>query len=197
MKTSHSSIFFILTSLLLVQCKPKQTDNQQASLLPSQDKIKTGPSGAWINNSTLFYTSQLMLQENGVFTFHDQGCVVQNFTEGYWAINGRDITLTSFDKYKPVEKHSIESARIIKIAKKRGNPKKGSFEYSLLRLDTVAAQKFSGPNDTTKIYFDRVQMRFYKDTLFNVDQNKYIGDNKFIRPTDNIIFLMDIERIRD
>src|SRR5215211_621784 len=115
---------FILASFgpfLLTQCNTKQdSDSETHTLLrstrtPSENLM----TGEWKHNNTVWYTSELTLQDNGTFKFHDQGCYGQKFSQGYWTNNNGTIVLASFDNFKQKEQaetnkrnESIEQKKI-------------------------------------------------------------------------------------
>ena len=70
-------------------------------------------TGKWKYSSSIWYSSELTIQDNGTFKFHDQGCYGQKFTEGHWVVNNGIIQLTSFDTFK--EKAQTETLPFFKF----------------------------------------------------------------------------------
>jgi hypothetical protein len=67
-----------------------------------------------------------MLNDDGTFEFHDQGCVAQHYTEGYWKDCQGKVSLTSYDRYKKVN--------ITKLLESANDTIKMYFDSELLYL---------------------------------------------------------------
>ena len=96
---------FISASLglsLLTQCNTKpDRDNVTQTQSPSpQEQTENSLAGKWEYKNTIWYHSELTLQDNGTFKFHDQGCYGQKFSQGRWTNTNGTILLTSFDTFK-------------------------------------------------------------------------------------------------
>jgi len=90
---------------LLTQCNTKQNVNSATKTLSLSTKTQTENilTGEWKYNNTIWYSSVLILQDNGFFKFQGQGCYGQKFSQGQWTENKEIIQLTSFDTFKQKE----------------------------------------------------------------------------------------------
>ena len=126
--------------------------------------------------------SDLTLQDNGTFEFHDQGCYGQKFSQGQWTnINGI-IQLTSFDTFK--QKEQTDTIKITKVAnqnKTKRKVKKGEVEYSFVGFKDVSPPILPGPNDTVRIYLDKIELQLINDTLYCVGSDRLPEGAKFYR----------------
>lgn len=101
---------FILTFFalfLLVQCNVNNNSKESkpaSPLVPT--KANNYFAGEWKYNNTIWYTSELLLNNNGTFTFHDQGCYGKQFTQGNWTAADDLVVLTSFERFKQNEQHN-------------------------------------------------------------------------------------------
>ena len=91
---------FISASLglfLLTQCNTKADRNSVAQILshPFKTQSENPLTGEWKYSNSIWYSSELALQDNGTFKFHEQGCYGQKFSQGKWYYNNGIIHLTS------------------------------------------------------------------------------------------------------
>ena len=122
--------------------------------LLTQCNTKRELAGEWKYTNSIWYSSELTLQDNGTFQFHDQGCNAQKFSRGKWTNANGIIQLTSFDAFKPKE-----------------------------QIDAVDSfPVFPGPNDTIRVYLDKIQLQLKNDTLYCISSNKLPEEAKFHRP---------------
>jgi len=173
---------------LLAQCNTKQDSDSATKLLSPSIKTqsKNSLTGEWKYTNTMWYASELTLQDNGTFKFHDQGCYGQKFSQGEWANNNGTILLTSFDTFK--QKEQIESSKQTEVADKKKikrKLKKGEVEYSFVGLKEIPISFLPGPNDTVLVYLDKILLQLRNDTLFCVGANKLPEDAKFYRTKNN------------
>ncbi len=165
--------YFLLSLLLIITANAS-----------SQPKIIL--IGEWKYNNTIWYNSELTLQDNGTFKFHDQGCYGQRFSQGQWVNSNGTILLTSFDTFK--QKEQTETKKSIEVAdqkKTKRKFKKGETEYSFMSFKDVPPPVLPGPNDTIRVYLDKIQLQLRNDTLFCVGSNKLPEDAKFHRTKSN------------
>jgi len=190
-----------LIFILLVRCSTNEHEppapevklNVTPQLLPlaTEPDATRHPSlcGLW-TYSFPFYSSQLIFRNDGTFSYHNQGCTGQGYTEGRWAQIGNEIVLTSFDKYKqeqqpvvvteikPVEIAETEPAGITRHKKKK---RKGglivpdiTFEFAKINYTS----SIQWP-DTSNIYFDHVRFIYDGSNLYEMEkdgtQKKYIA----------------------
>ena len=183
--------FFISASLglfLLTQCNTKTDNDCVTQVLSSSAKTQSKKSltGEWKYRNSIWYTSELTLQHNGTFKFHDQGCYGQRFSQGQWINNNGSIILTSFDTFKQKEKtEAIKSTVVADQKKTKHKLKKGEVEYSFVGLKDVPPLILPGPNDTVRIYLDKIQLRLKNDTLYCVGSDKLPEEAKFYRTKNN------------
>jgi hypothetical protein len=175
----------MLGLFLLIKCSTKRDSNNvtQTSSLPFKTSLPNSLAGEWKYNNTIWYTSELTLRDNGTFKFHNQGCYGQTFTEGYWTDNMGAILLSSYDSYRPTEETKALTQSLNERPSKKAKLKKG--EYSFADFKEATLLKILGPNDTIRVYFDKVQLNLKGDTLYCVDNNKFIAEHKFSRTKNN------------
>jgi len=138
-----------------------------------------------ISNS-IWYSSELTLQDNGTFKFHDQGCYGQKFSQGQWTNNNGIIQLTSFGTFKQKEQTEANKSNEVADQKKaKRKLKKGEVEYSFVGFKDVPPPVLPGPNDTVRIYLDKVQLHLRNDTLYCVGSDKLPEEAKFHRTKNN------------
>ena len=128
----------------------------------------------------------MTLQNDGTFEFHDQGCYGQKFSQGHWTNNNGIILLTSFDTFK--QKEQTETSKPIVVAEQKKikhKIKKGEVEYSFVGFKDVPPPVLPGPNDTVRIYLDKVQLHLKNDTLYCVGSDKLPEEAKFHRTKNN------------
>lgn len=169
--------------ILFTQCKSKQSE-----VVVQTDTPATTYIGEW-SYSFPFYSSELIIEANGAFKFHEQGCMGHGYSEGKWTQHGANIMLTSLEHYANNEVPKIievkGSTEATKPRENRKN-KKGKIEYSFDSsfINTTVTYKF-GPNDTTNVYFDKLQLRINGDTLYRLDSYGYRTDTKYIMVKNN------------
>ncbi|CAN5407498.1 hypothetical protein BH11BAC3_BH11BAC3_43310 [soil metagenome] len=181
---------FISASLalsLLAQCNTKTDSNIVKQILLPSTKIQSENLliGEWKCSSSVWYTSELTLQQNGTFQFHDQGCYGKRFSQGKWTKNNGIIKLKSFDTFK--QKEQTETGKLNEIVqqeKPKRKLKKSEVEYSLV-LNDVSPPVLTGPNDTVRIYLDRVQLQLRNDTLYCVGSVQLPEEARFYKIKNN------------
>ncbi len=174
----------VLGLLLFTGCKPTpgnlylpETTNLAVAVnTQSPDTL----AGLWQYNSTIWYTANLTLKENGMFTFHDHGCLGQNFTEGLWEKKNGAILLSSYDKYKQDEK-PIFVVTIPNEHNQDSVSKKGPDGSAIVHISEMTLSFVRLHGDTTLIYFHKVQLSLTDGTLYCIDSNKYISQYKFVK----------------
>jgi hypothetical protein len=112
-----------LTSLglfLLTQCNTKHDSNSATQILsPSTQTLTENPlTGEWKYSNSIWYSSELTLQDNGTFKFQDQGCYGQKFSQGQWTNYNGVIQLTSFDTFKQKEQTEANKSNEVADQKK-------------------------------------------------------------------------------
>jgi hypothetical protein len=187
MATFGNFISALVGLILLTQCKSKEYGDGRTRVTPTAivTKHKNRLIGEWRYNLT-FYSSELTLQDDGTFTFHDEGCLGQKFSHGQWINTDDLIFLTSFDDFKQKEQiKDIEPFKVIAQLKPKHKLKKGPVEYSFVGFKEISAPAFPGPHDTVRVYLDRVQLQLRNDTLYCVGSNKLPEEAKFYRTKNN------------
>jgi hypothetical protein len=173
---------------LLTQCNTKK-DNSTVTeiLLPSAETLSEKlVTGEWKYSPSIWYSSELTLQDNGTFKFHDQGCYGQEFSQGKWANNDGTIVLTSFDTFKPKRQTETNKPNETTARKKiTWKSKDDKIEISIGDVKNISLPRLPGPSDTIRIYFDRVQLQFRSDTLYGIDNDQFFKEIKFYRTGDN------------
>jgi hypothetical protein len=188
METLRNFISAFLGLLLLTHCNIKQESDRSAHILSASTKTQSGNplTGEWKFSNTIWYSSELTLQDNGTFNFHDQGCYGQKFSEGQWKNNDGTIQLTSFDSFKPkelAEVNKLDEVADQKMAKRK--LKKGEVEYTFVGFKDDTPPLIPGPNDTVRIYLDKVRLQLINDTLVCVGFYKLPEEAKFYRIKNN------------
>ena len=143
-------------------------------------------AGEWKYVNSIWYSSELTLQDNGTFKFHDQGCYGQKFSQGQWTNSNGTILLTSFDTFK--EKGQTEIIKSTEVAgqnRTKRKLKKGEVEIVFTRFKDVPPPVLIGPNDTVRIYLNKIQLRLMNDTLFCVGSDQLPEGAKFYRTKNN------------
>jgi hypothetical protein len=173
---------------LLTQCNTNHDSNSATQVLsPSAQRQTENPlTGEWKYSNSIWYSSELTLQDNGTFEFHDQGCYGQKFSQGLWTNNNGIIQLTSFDTFTQKEQLEVNKSNEVTDQKKaKGKLKKGEVEYTFVGFKDVPSPVMPGPNDTVRIYLDKVQLQLKNDTLYGVSANKLPEEAKFYRTKNN------------
>jgi hypothetical protein len=186
--TLHISIGSFFAIILLAQCNTKSDSNSVTQILsPSPKTQSENPlTGEWKNSNSIWYSSELTLQDNGIFKFHDQCCYGQKFSQGEWTNNNGIIQLTSFDTFKQKEQtDTISSTEVANQKKTKRKLKKGEGEIVFVGFKDVPPPVLPGPNDTVRIYLDKIQLRLSNDTLFCIGSDKLPEGAKFYRTKNN------------
>jgi hypothetical protein len=186
--THHISIGSFFALILLTQCNTKKDSNSVTQILsPSAKTQSENPlTGEWKYSNSIWYSSELTLQENGTFKFHDQGCYGQKFSQGQWTNNNGTILLTRLDTIKQKEQtDTISSTEVANQKKTKRKLKKGEVEIVFVGFKDVLTPVLSGPNDTLRIYLDKIQLRLSNDTLFCIGSDKLPEGAKFYRAKNN------------
>ena len=188
MVTLRNFISASLGLFLLAQCNTKQDSNSATQVLSSSTKTQTQNSltGEWKYSNTIWYSSELTLKDNGTFKFHDQGCYGQKFSEGQWTNNNGTIILTSFDTFRQKDQtDTIKSTDVAEPKKAKRKLKKGEVEYLFVGFKDVPSPVLPGPNDTVRIYLDKIHLQLKNDTLLCVGSDKLPEGAKFYRTKNN------------
>lgn len=128
----------------------------------------------------------MTLNNNGTFTFHDQGCYGQRFSQGQWTNAHNSISLTSFDNFKPKEQiDNIKTEEASEQEKAKPKSNTSDAEYSFVGFKNIPPPTFPGSNDTVRIYLDNIQLRLRNDTLYCVGSNKLPEEAKFYKTKNN------------
>ena len=188
METLRNFISASLGLFLLTQCTTKTDNNSLTQVLSPSAKTQSDNSltGEWKYSHSIWYASELTLADNGTFKFHDQGCYGQKFSQGQWTNNNGIILLTSFDSFKQKEQtETIKSTEVADQKKPRRKLKKGEVEYTFVGFKDVPPPFLPGPNDTVRIYLDKIKLQLSNDTLFCVGSDKLPEGAKFYRTKNN------------
>jgi hypothetical protein len=149
-------------------------------------KVDNKLVGEWKYNNTIWYSSELTLNNNGTFTFHDQGCNGQRFSQGQWTLIHNSISLTSFDNFKQKEQTEANSSNeVVEQKKPKRKLKKGEVEYSFVGFKDVPPAALPGPSDTILVYLDKLHLDVRSDTLYCVGSNKLPEGAQFRRTQNN------------
>ena len=188
MVTLRNFISASLGLFLLTQCNTNQDSNSaEQDLLPStKTQTKSPLTGEWKYSNSIWYSSELTLQDDGTFKFHDQGCYGQKFSQGQWTNNNGTILLTSFDTFKQKEQtDTIKPTEVADQKKTKHKLNKGEVEYSFVGIKDVPPPVLPGPNDTVRIYLHKIQLKLSNDTLYCVGSDKLPEEAKFHRTKNN------------
>ena len=100
--------------------------------------------------------------------------------------NNGIIQLISFNTFKQKEQtEANKSNEVIDEKKPKRKLKKGEIEYSFVGLKDVPSPVLPGPNDTVRIYLDKIQLQLRNDTLYCVGSDKLPEEAKFYRAKNN------------
>lgn len=181
--TNPRIFIFFSAMFLLTRCNNNELGDTASGNLVPIDKIQSGNSitGTWKYTYSIWYTSELMLEENGSFTFHDQGCTIQRFSKGLWTNTNGIIELTSFDSFKSNEDTATKKftqSTELKETKRKWKKEKTEFIFIDTSKKTVF---FRGPNDTTRVYFAKILLQLKGDTLFCISNNKLPEEATFYK----------------
>lgn len=188
MVTLRNFISAFLGLFLLTQCNNKHDSNSATQILSPSTKTQTeNPlTGEWKYSNSIWYSSELTLHDNGTFKFHDQGCYGQKFSQGQWTNNNSIIQLTSFDNFKQkAQTDPITATENTDHNKTKRKLKKGEVEYSFVGFKDIQPPVLPGPNDTIRIYLDKIQLQLKGDTLHCVGPDKLPEGAKFHRAKNN------------
>jgi hypothetical protein len=188
MVTLRNFISATLGLFLLTQCNTKHDSDSVTEISPSSTETPTKNllTGEWKYSSSIWYSSELTMQDNGTFKFRDQGCYGQRFSQGHWAVNNGIIQLTSFDTFKEKEQaETKKSSEAVEQQKPKRKLKTGEVEYSFVGFKDVPPPVLPGPNDTVRVYLDKVQLELKNDTLCCTGSNKLPEEAKFYRTKNN------------
>lgn len=177
---------FISASLglfLLTQCNTK-TDQESVAQISSASENSV--TGEWKYSNTIWYSSELTLQDDGTFKFHDQSCYGQNFSQGQWTNNNGTILLTSFESFKQKEQSStIKSTKVADQRKTNRKLNKEEVEFTFVGFNDVPPIVLPGPNETNRIYLNKIHLELKNDTLYCVGFDKLPEGAKFYRAKNN------------
>jgi len=178
---------------LLTQCNTKENNPTVAPSIAVRN-VDNPLVGEWKYNNTIWYSSELTLHNDGTFTYHDQTCNGQRFSQGQWKSENGSIALTSFDTFK--QKEVIEPTKTVEVTgqqKPKHKLKKGQVEYSFVGFKEMTIPSFSSANDTVRVYLNDIQLQLRHDTLYCVGSNKLPKQAKFYRTKNNpmlfVVFL--------
>lgn len=106
----------------------------------------------------------------------------KSFQKGQWTNSNGAILLTSFDTFKEREQTEIiKSTEVAGQNRTKRKLKKGEVEIVFTRFKDVPPPVLIGPNDTVRIYLNKIQLRLMNDTLFCVGSDKLPEGAKFYR----------------
>lgn len=166
---------------LLTQCNTKH-NSLSIALLSGATKVDNLLAGEWEYSHTIWYTSELTFHNDGTFTYHDQSCTGQRFSQGHWTNANGSICLTSFNTFK--QKEIVERTRKVEVTeqqKPKRKLKKGKVEYSFVDFTETAVPGFPSANDTVRVYLNNIQLQLRNDTLYCISPNKLPEQAKFYR----------------
>lgn len=172
----------------MTQCNTKHDSNSATDTLsPSAKAQSKNPLiGEWKYSNSIWYSSDLTLHDNGDFTFHDQGCYGQRFSQGQWKINKGIIQLISFDTFKQKQQTEVDkSNHVIEQKRPTRKLKSGEVEYSFVGFKDIPPPILPGTNDTVRVYLDKVQLQLRADTLYCIGSNRLPEEAKFYRSKNN------------
>lgn len=185
-------ISFLFTSILVTQCVSKEKHDNNNLLLdlqfgktstPHRTFEKPAVYGTW-TYSFPFYSSELTMNENGTFIFHEQGCIGHGYTEGTWTSSGDTYILTSFAKYKQQQKTKAETIMqpiITKGSKIKANPYDSTDVLIMIPEDEQSDLSYKVSfSDTSNIYYDKVLFRFLNNVLYRLDSLGITQEAKFV-----------------
>jgi hypothetical protein len=179
---TNQAFILIVYSLCFFTCCKNDKQGRSAVLPFTTREQQNSLCGEWRYSSSIWYTSELNLRNDGTFQFHDQGCYGQNFTEGTWSMNNRIIFLTSFQTYKkPEDTHTEDHGYKIQQPKNHRYNKRGL----ITDFHITTAPKIHGPADTIRVYFNSIQLTAKGDTLYCDDKSSCIGEHQFTRLKTN------------
>ena len=97
-------ILIVIFLLFCTSCREKQVN-----YLPSNISIPhTNPFISKWTYGFPFYSAELVINQDGTFKFHDQGCMGHQYTEGNWMqIGNKAISLQSFEDFKQYKEPNV------------------------------------------------------------------------------------------
>lgn len=126
--------------------------------------------GEWHYQSTIWYTANLSILDDGAFKYHTQSCLGHTYSEGKWQnINGI-VVLTSNDSFKPKE--------IVETQPSKADNVKTS-KVTFVLPEYVKNSTLSGPNDTVGVYLSKEQVVLKGDSLYGIFTNKILKETTF------------------
>ena len=170
----HFSGFIPLLSVLLLlsRCGNTVVNKSDVAELPLQ-KYKSAFVGEWKYDNTIWYCSELTIIANGSFIFHDHGCYGQNFTKGNWTVHADTLLLWSDASFKP--KDNSQSV----LQKSKAKKSDTSILYVGFKDDSLS--KFSSPDDTSFVCFEKVAFKLKNDTLYYLSSNDFLKEHNFYK----------------
>jgi len=154
--------YLLVLPLLLFRVCPANAQNAPTAVLVGTYQ-KEVPAhvfeGDWADSSSVWSSSQLQINDDNSFVFHDHGCYGQHYTCGKWHLVHNVIVLQSDDSYKPPKPHPKKVQHF-----RAGNGANWSVELP----DTLAGGPILKPtmwSDTVKVYFDHVVLKYEPCTL--------------------------------
>jgi hypothetical protein len=163
-------IVFIFCCISLTLCR--NSVKRRSKEVQDNKLIKIDQSnllvGEWYY-SFPFYSSELTLNPDGSFKFHNQGCAGHGYTEGRWKDNEGELILTSYSKYNQEVRPSDMKAQITPIELTHKNSK-------LKNIYTIDSSSFNvtvsfKKSDTSNIYFRTKKFRISQGALIDIDEN--------------------------
>lgn len=134
--------------------------------------------GEW-EYSFPFYSSELTINKDSTFRFHERGCMGHGYSEGKWTFSANRLTLLSDEKYKidnQLESYGIESDSGASNRKSKMSKRKPDLKFDLSTYTIKAIYKHV---DTANVYFDRVQFILEQGTLYRLNKNGLRTEAKF------------------
>jgi hypothetical protein len=119
-----------------------------------------------------FYSSELTIDSNGTFAFHNQGCTGHGYSEGTWIRIGQELVLTSYGRYK--EQRRLTTSTVVSTLVKNKKQKKkriksGEEIFTIDIPEYTTTTSFNWP-DTSNVYFDHRRYRIGGDVLIELDE---------------------------
>jgi hypothetical protein len=186
MATPRIYILTLLILFLLIQCNVNSDNRKESKHLSTAVPVKAANyiAGKWKYNYSIWYTSELILNNNGTFTFHDQGCTGQRFSQGRWTNIDDLVVLTSFESFQ--QKEHADTANTITQLNVKRRSKKGKVEYIFTGFKNQPMFNLPGPNDTVRVYLNHIQLQLRNDTLYCVGSNKLPEGAKLYRKNNSL-----------
>lgn len=177
--------FYICMLALLFSCRQDELKAGGASSPNNLKQYASSITGSWFY-SFPFYSSELVINDNGLFKFHNRGCMGHGYSEGSWTIENGDLILSSFDKFRehiePIST-SIQSPpitdKIVSVKKRKG---KYEFTINPSVYNTTVSVKWP---DTSNVFFDHVSYKLLGDTLYQLDLQGVSSETKFHQRKNN------------